>query len=375
MNVIVLSSAHMATGGVRQALYLAVGLQGLGHTVHFACRPNSETKRLAEGLGLKCTEIPSKLKDAERVLRGLMDPNGQNVLHAFHNKGVKIAAYLGTIWRLQGLPIVCAAHRGVSSRPGTILPYILPGIRSYMVNSFYCARLLPLFWRRKRCHLVNNSISEERLAVTRDVPSVRRELDIPDDHIILGNIVSQQPEKGAERLIRAYAAARPSLPASTLLLVGTSQDDFMPLCRELGIEKHCRIIGRTERVADYLQTMSLLVFASTFIESQPNVILEAMLLGVPVIASNIGGIPEMLPSDCLFDPKDLPSISAKIIEMISCPERLSLLSKINAAQKERHSTENRLYTVTSHYRAILAEKRPRKAPDFIQKIIEATILR
>lgn len=368
MNVIILTSAGQATGGARQALYLASGLQEMGHRVHFVCKHDSESKVLAQKLGLKCIDLPKKLKDIEPVLRHLIEPNEQNVLHGFHNRGVKIAAYLGTLWRLQGLPIVCAAHRGVSARPKNLLPYLLPGIRSYMVNSLYCANILPLLWRKKRCHLVNNSIPKERLAVTRGVQTVRAELGIPEEHIILGNVVSDKPEKGAERLIRAYAAARPGLPPSTLLLVGTEKEHFMPLCKELGIEKHCRIISRTEHVADYIQTMSLLVFASTFIESQPNVILEAMMLGVPVIGSKIGGIPEILPSDCLFDPQKIPAISAKIVEMISSPERLRVLSKINSAQRDLYSTENRLYTVISHYRAIWAENSIHVTPRLIRRI-------
>lgn len=371
MNVIILTSAGLSTGGARQALYLADGLRKLGHSVHFVCKYDSEPRVQAEALGLNCTYLPKTLKEAEPVLRALIVKDGQNVLHAFHNRGVKIAAYLGTLWRLQGLPIACAAHRGVSAKPGNPLPYLLPGIRSYMVNSFYCAKVLPLFWRRKRCYLVNNSIPTERLAVTRDAKTMRKELDIPEDHFVLGNLISHDPAKGGERLMRAYAMARPGLPPSTLVLVGAIKERLLPLCKELGLEKHCRIIERTEHVADYLQIMSLLVFASSFIESQPNVILEAMALGVPVIGSNIGGIPEILPSDCLFDPQKTHEISAKIVEMINNPERLRLLSKINSAQKDLYSMENRLYTVLSHYRAILAENSLNPAPGFIRKLLGA----
>lgn len=369
MNIIILTSGGMATGGVRQALYLASGLQTMGHNVHFVCRPTGEPKEMAMKMGLPCTDLPKKLREADKVLRGLMPQDEPTVLHAFHNRGVKMAAYLGTLWRLEGLPVVCAAHRGVSARPHNPLPYLLPGIRSYMVNSRFCADILPLFWRRGRCHVVNNSIPEERLKPTRDIAEMRRELDIPEDHLVLGNIVSGKASKGAESLLRAYAMARPGLPPSTLVLVGCNVERVSPICRELGLEKHCRLIGRTERVADYIQLFSLMVFTSQFIESQPNVILEAMCMGVPVIGSRIGGIPEILPSDCLFNPKKTHEISAKIVEMLNSPERLRILGEVNAAQRGLYSMEHRLYTVMSHYRAILAEDSAKKPPLCIRKII------
>lgn len=368
MNIIILTSGGMATGGVRQALYLAQGMQAMEHKVHFACMPG-EQKELALKMGLNWVDLPKKMAEADKVLRGLMPENESTVVHGFHNKGVKMAAYLGTLWRLEGRPVVCAAHRGVSARPHNPLPYLLPGIRSYMVNSHYCARILPLLWRRGRCQVVNNSIPAERIQPLRTTEEMRRELNIPNDRLILGNIVSDKIEKGAASLLRAYAAARPRLPASTLVLVGCQPDKLLPLCKELGIEEHCRLIGRTSHVADYIQLMSLLVFNSTFIESQPNVILEAMCMGVPVIAGNIGGIPEMLPGDCLFNPYAMPEISAKIVEMINAPERRQMLSQIGAAQRPLYSMENRLYVVASRYRAILAENAARKKPGPVAELI------
>lgn len=345
----------MATGGVRQALYLAKGMQEMGHRVHFVGRPNDEPIVIAREMGLKCVDLPKKLGEADKVLRSLMPADETTIVHAFHNRGVKLAAYLGTLWRIKGLPVVCAAHRGVSAKPNNPLPYLLPGIRSYMVNSHYCARILPLLWRRQRCHVVNNSIPAERIIPWRGADEMRGELNIPADHLVIGNIVSEKIEKGGESLLRAYAMARPSLPPSTLLLVGGDESKLLPVCKDLGIEKDCRLVGRVRHVADYMQLMSLLVFASQFIESQPNVILEAMCMGLPVIGSNIGGIPEILTSDCLFDPKNIAEISAKILEMLASPERLHMLSRINLGQKELYSMENRLYIVLSQYRAILAE--------------------
>lgn len=356
MNIIIFSAAGYASGGSRQALYLAKGFQEQGHKVRFVGRENTEPMNIALQMGLDCVAYPYKdLRKTNRILRSLMSENENTVLHAFHNRGVKFAAYLGTLWKLQKLPVVCVAHRGVTNRPGNPLPYLLPGIRAYLVNSKACGEQLPLLWRKHRWHLVNNSIPAERLLTTRSVEQMRKELNIAEGKLIVGNIGQNKAAKGNDRLMRAYAAARPSLPPSNLLLVGVKSEKLAPLAQELGIEADCRFVARTEHVADYIQLISLLVFPSVFVESQPNVIMEAMSMGVPVIGSDIGGIPELIQPDCLFDPEKTESISGKIVEMFSKPERMRAIAEENLAKKGLFSTEHRLKVVMGHYVDALKE--------------------
>lgn len=80
-----------------------------------------------------------------------------------------------------------------------------------------------------------------------------------------------------------------------------------------------------------------------------------MSLGIPVIAGDVGGINELLPAECLFNPRNEQEISAKLINLLSSPELLKRLSEINARQKFKFSTEHRLKTVLKHYRQVLAE--------------------
>ncbi|MDR2051771.1 MAG: glycosyltransferase family 4 protein [Deltaproteobacteria bacterium] len=173
---------------------------------------------------------------------------------------------------------------------------------------------------------------------------------------VIGNVASDSPKKGVGRLLAAYAAARRSLPPSTLVVVGVNNlEQWRSVCAGLGIEEHVRLVPRIENVADYLQTFALLVFTSYFIESQPNVIMEAMSLGVPVIASNIGEISSMLLPDCLFRPGDADEAARLLVSVANDPERLSLLSALNLAWKPLFSMERRLETVLGHYRAALRE--------------------
>lgn len=355
MNVIVLTSSNAVSGGVRQALYLADGLNRQGHSVHFVCPPGGETEPLIKEMGLRHAALPSSLLEADKVLRALMPPKEPVVVHGFHNRGVKLVSYLCTYWRILGLPVAGVAHRGVTARPGNPLPYLLPGIRAYVVNSQACMDLLPLLWRRWRCHVVSNSIPENRLVPARSRQEVRNALGIPDNCRIIGNVSNDNPLKGAGQAIKAFALARPALLPVKLVVVGVSREKWLPLCNELGVADDVILVPRVNEVADFMQVMDILVFPSLFIESQPNVIMEGMSMGLPVIAGDIGGVRELLPPECLFDPKDERQVSACLVRLMKDPAAMRRLAEANFAQKYRFSTEYRLETVTRIYREVLRE--------------------
>lgn len=260
MQVIVLTSSNSASGGFRQALYLADVLNKQGYTVHFVCPPGGEAMSLIQEMNLNYMPLPKSIIESERALRSLMSLNEPVILHAFHNRGVKRAAYLGIYWRMLRLPVACVAHRGITSRPGNPLPYLLPGIRAYLVNSMACAKTLPLLWRKRRCHVVSNSIPESRTIPLRTRQEVRCALDIPDDFKIIGNISNNNPLKGAGQAIKSFALSKAAMPPSKLVVIGVTPERWRPLCSDLNVLDDVRLVPMTDRVADYMQLMDILLF-------------------------------------------------------------------------------------------------------------------
>ncbi len=360
-TIFIVSSSTQASGGARQAVYLAKTLHQSGFDVRFVAPANSETLALVPELPR--VNLPKGLLNINRTLKSLIPAGNNIVVHGFHNWGVKVAAYLCTWWRLQGLPAVGIAHRGVTARAINPIPYLLPGIKAFLVNSRTIKDMLPLFWRKNRCYFVSNSIPSERITPNRDAQAIRRELNIPAEHLIIGSVVAKKPEKGVDRLLMAYAKAKAGLPESTLLVVGVPAETWQPLCEELGISDQVRFVSRTENIADYVQTFALFVFTSYFIESQPNVIMEAMSMGIPVIASNIGEIPYMISEDCLFKPGDPEQAAQKMVEVGNNPQRLTELGELNLAKSAMFSHARRQETILHHYAAALQEIGALSRPD------------
>jgi N-acetyl-alpha-D-glucosaminyl L-malate synthase BshA len=126
-------------------------------------------------------------------------------------------------------------------------------------------------------------------------------------------------------VVRVFAGVRKAMPA-TLVMVGDGPDRD-PAQREaarLGVQKDVRFAGRVDDIADLLRGGDLFLLPSET-ESFGLAALEAMACGVPVIASRVGGIPEVVQdgvSGFLAAVGDVETMTARAIEVLREPARL-----------------------------------------------------
>lgn len=349
MHCIFLTSSNNASGGGRQALYLASGMRERGHSVIFFSPQKSMLRPLAPDIDWR--DLPENRSTWRTVLENAMPENEPVVVHAFHNKAVKTLAWSGTLWRLQGKKVACAAHRGVIYPPKNPLPYLLPGIRLFAVNSKACLDTLPLLWRKSAGKVVYNCVPDSKITPGRSKEDVRSELGVTEDSVILGCVSNNAPVKGLEFLLRAFAKARS--PERVLCLVGADAAKWTPLCEELGILESVRMIPRTERVADYLQLFTLFVLPSLS-ESSPNTLLEAMRMGLPAVCSNVGGVPE-----CIHDARylvpagDADALADCITAALADPTALAEAARRNLAFSEQFTVGKKLSIMEELYAGLL----------------------
>jgi colanic acid/amylovoran biosynthesis glycosyltransferase len=131
------------------------------------------------------------------------------------------------------------------------------------------------------------------------------------------------PEKGQTGLLRAFARLRANYPDPTLRLVGDGPDRqaLERLSEELGVNDAVTFAGRLPEPETLVEIAraDLLVLPS-FMEGLPIVLMEAMALGVPVIASRVAGIPELVSdgkTGLLFAPSDWDELAQCIARLLS----------------------------------------------------------
>jgi glycosyltransferase involved in cell wall biosynthesis len=126
-----------------------------------------------------------------------------------------------------------------------------------------------------------------------DLRAARRELGPGSP--LLACVCRLHPEKGHRYLFEAFAGLRRSFPEATLALVGTGPDEgrLRGLARELGIDPAVRFLGWREDALRLMACADLVVHPSLH-EALPSAVIEAVMLGRPVVASDVSGVRDVL---------------------------------------------------------------------------------
>lgn len=125
---------------------------------------------------------------------------------------------------------------------------------------------------------------------------VRRELGIAAEAPLLLNVGRRDPVKGQEHVLAAAARLAPHRPDLVVLVAGRSGGATARLDRlrrDLGLEATVRFLGHRDDVPDLLAAADVLAVSSA-VEGMPGVVLEAMALGVPVVAFDIPTVAEVV---------------------------------------------------------------------------------
>ncbi len=147
----------------------------------------------------------------------------------------------------------------------------------------------------RRIRVVYNGIDLERFSKTADRLAKRRELGLQPDDKVFGIVARLDPIKNHAMLLRACQQLVKTVPNAYLLIVGDGPEraKLEELTASLGIAAHVKFLGARQDISELLQTFD--VFAlSSFSEGTSVTLLEAMGVGVPIVATNVGGNPEVV---------------------------------------------------------------------------------
>ena len=103
---------------------------------------------------------------------------------------------------------------------------------------------------------------------------------------------------------------------------GSMRPDFEKMSEDLGIDQYVHFTGwlsSSDEVARVLSENDIFIFPSIS-EGLPRSVIEAMAVGLPCVASNVGGIPELVSEEYVFDPKDVDGFASAIEKLITHPK-------------------------------------------------------
>ena len=207
-----------------------------------------------------------------------------------------------------------------------------------------------------------NGVDTDHLEVVSQNPaSLRQEFGIPDGHQLVVHVANFTPKKRHQDLIRAARIVVDQEPQTTFLLVGQgpTEKEVKAQALELGLEGKVVFAGFRPDAARIMAAADVFVLPSLY-EGLPIAMLEAMALGRPVVASRVGGVPEVIDDEVdglLVDPLDPAQLAEKVLTLLHNPELRGRLSR-NAARKVRDqfSVERMVKSTEAIYSSVLAKK-------------------
>src|SRR6185295_3129433 len=181
---------------------------------------------------------------------------------------------------------------------------------------------------------------------------------------VIGSVAMFRGSKGHAHLLEAFAAVRAVHPTATLLLVGDGirRGWVEGLAREAGLADHVVFTGFSEDVPALLAMMDCFVLASTRTEGVPQSLLQAFAAGVPVVASDIGGVPEVVAdgvTGLLAESGSASALAAGIARVLSdAPAAVRRAEAARALVEERFSHAASISRLLQLYGELLAPAAP-----------------
>jgi glycosyltransferase involved in cell wall biosynthesis len=168
--------------------------------------------------------------------------------------------------------------------------------------------------------LIYNGVDLERYAHTEPCCTFREQYGIEPDAVVVGVVARLEPEKGHPTLLEAWPAVLRAVPNAALLVVGegSRRDELERQAAALRIAHRVVFTGRRDDVPSVTAALDVAVLPS-YREAQGLSILEAMALSRPVVASRVGGIPEVIEdgvSGLLVPPHDSKALAGAIIRLL-----------------------------------------------------------
>ncbi len=175
------------------------------------------------------------------------------------------------------------------------------------------------------------------------------------DKILIGHIGTLlHSHKGQLTIIEAARKAATVRPDWHFMLLGSGKDEAL-FRREMGALENIKLVGFVDNVGDYLASFDLFVFPSLH-EALGSTLLDAMHFGLPIVATNVGGIPEVVENGVnglLIEPERADQLFDSIAAIVDDPARAEAMGDANVVASTRLGVDRMADAYEVIYRNVL----------------------
>jgi glycosyltransferase involved in cell wall biosynthesis len=353
-----------------------MGYRNLCAYLHPPNDPGFETLRhKAEAWNAPLIAIPDRGPLDWRIVPQVLDVCRRENVAIWHGHDYKSNALGLLLRRFWPMRLVTTVHGWVKHTRRTPLYYAIDRACLLRYESVICVSedlyslCLKYGVSQERCVLIENAIDTQQFRRSVDLATAKRKFGIGDDRYVIGAVGRLSEEKGFDVLIRSVDQLLTRGFNVELRIVGEGDQEaeLLRLIAELGREERIRLVGFQAETIPFYEGID--VFAlSSFREGLPNVLLEAMTLEVPVVATRVAGIPRLIEhgvNGLLVDKGSASDLADAVASLLGDSQLRSRLSLAGRATIERnHSFEVRIQKIRDIYDILLCHSH--KSPNLQQ---------
>jgi glycosyltransferase involved in cell wall biosynthesis len=291
------------------------------------------------------------------------------IWHAHDYKSNALGLVAKLFWPMR---LVTTVHGWVKETRRTPLYYQIDRLclpyyeRVICVSDDLCAACTRAGVRPERCLLVENAIDTEQYRRSQTTASAKQKIAIDGNRFLIGAVGRLSAEKGFDILIRSAVDQFRAGLNGELVIIGEGADQarLTNLIAELGCAERVRLLGYRADMKQLYEAMD--VFAlSSLREGLPNVLLEAMALEVPIVATRIAGVPRVIEDEqngLLAEPGSQDDLTRQVRRLAQdAGLRQRLCQAARHTVETRYSFDARMQKIRAVYDGLL---RRQSANDF-----------
>ncbi len=323
MKICFINPVRELGAGERWLLGLAAALRARNHEVSLFCRPAAIWRPVAEGAGLVVLPLPMvndlSLRSIQRVRQALRETRPEVVV-CCNQRALRLGG--PAAWLAGRIPVIFRVGLAGALKNHPYNRWLAArAVSRFVVNARALAEELAGFgWiDAARVEVIYSSADAGFYQWHAD-DGVRERWCLPADSLVVLASGRLLPGKGNIDLVRVAALLREEFPRLRVVILGRGPEEgrIRPEISSLGLEETVRLLGTEADMPAALGEADLFCHPPRR-ESLPNGVLEAMAAGVPVVATGIDGIPEIIENEhsgLLVPPGDPRALAATIRRLL-----------------------------------------------------------
>lgn len=345
MKILYLITKSNWGGAQRHVFDLAVSMKDRGHDVAVALGGNGTLRTRLEAAGIYTHSIASLSRNIStgkdtgslKEILSIIRHRRPDILHVHSPKAAGLGSVAGHILGVKSIIYTVHGWPFNEDRP---LHQRLAIIFFSWLTMIFCHKTILLSEReysqarnfpgvKEKLRLIPLGIKAPIfLSVDGAKQCIAKHIGIPipefNKKIVIGTIAELHKNKGLSYLIKSFATVVAQYPQSILVIIGDGQEltSLHMLVKENQLEQSVFLTGYMDNAAEYLKAFNIFVLSSLK-EGLPYAILEAGCASLPVVATTVGGIPEIIEdmkSGVLVQPKNIRELAHAISFMIEHPD-------------------------------------------------------